>query len=108
MLSETKPNIPRPACDDDGLHIHPSTLTGILQRLADRGMLRRIAHPDDARRVQLELTPKGKRLTAPGVGAVESAVKRVLAKFEDADVQGTRDLLMAIADGLETSRDVVK
>ena len=83
------------------LHIHPSTLTGILQRLADRGLLRRIAHPDDARRVQLELTAKGKRLTAPGVGAVESAVKRVLARCDAADVEGARTLLVAIADGLE-------
>ena len=90
------------------LHIHPSTLTGILQRLAERGLLRRIAHPDDARRVQLELTPKGKRLTAPGGGAVESAVKRVLAKFDAADVQGARDLLMALATGLETERDAEK
>jgi len=83
------------------LHIHPSTLTGILQRLTDRGMLRRVSHPDDARRVQLELTPKGKRLTAPGVGAVESAVKRVLSRFDEADVQDTRELLTALADGLE-------
>jgi DNA-binding MarR family transcriptional regulator len=84
------------------LHIHPSTLTGILQRLAERGLLRRIAHPDDARRVQLELTAKGKRLTAPGVGAVETAVKRVLGRFGDSDLQSTRDLLTAIADGLQS------
>jgi DNA-binding MarR family transcriptional regulator len=83
------------------LHIHPSTLTGILQRLSERGLLRRFAHPDDARRVQLELTAKGKRLTAPGVGAVESAVKRVLSRFDSADVQSTRALLVAIANGLE-------
>jgi len=84
------------------LHIHPSTLTGILQRLADRRLLKRIAHPDDARRVQLELTAKASRLTAPGVGAVESAVKRVLARFGASDVQATRDLLVALADGLES------
>lgn len=83
------------------LHIHPSTLTGILQRLADRGLLRRIAHPQDARRVQLELTAKGRRLTSPGVGAVESAVKRVLSRFAEGEVQSTRTLLTALAVGLE-------
>lgn len=90
------------------LHIHPSTLTGILQRLEDRRLLKRISHPDDARRVQLELTAKGARLTTPGVGAVESAVKRVLARFADADVQATRDLLMALAEGLASQDDSAK
>jgi DNA-binding MarR family transcriptional regulator len=90
------------------LHIHPSTLTGILQRLADRDLLRRVAHPDDARRVQLDLTSKGKRLTAPSVGAVETAVKRVLARFAANDIQSTRDLLSALADGLEAQRESTK
>ena len=90
------------------LHIHPSTLTGILQRLTDRGLLRRVAHPDDARRVQLDLTTKGKRLTAANVGAVESAVKRVLSRFDAADVQSTRELLAALAGGLEAQRESTK
>lgn len=90
------------------LHIHPSTLTGILQRLTDRGLLRRVAHPDDARRVQLDLTTKGKRLTAANVGAVESAVKRVLSRFDAADVQSTRELLSALAGGLEAQRESTK
>ncbi len=90
------------------LHIHPSTLTGILQRLGERGLLRRVAHPDDARRVQLDLTPKGKRLTAPSVGAVETAVKRVLSRVDAADVQSTRELLAALAEGLEAQRDSTK
>jgi DNA-binding MarR family transcriptional regulator len=87
------------------LHIHPSTLTGILQRLVDHDLVRRSLHPDDARRVRLELTAKGRRLTAPGVGTVEIAVKRVLARFAEAEVRGTRELLMALADGLDVNTD---
>lgn len=87
------------------LHIHPSTLTGILQRLADHDLLRRSLDPEDARRARLELTAKGKRLTAPGVGTVEIAVKRVLARFDEAEVGSTRELLTALADGLDVSAD---
>ena len=87
------------------LHIHPSTLTGILQRLVDHDLVRRTPDPDDARRARLELTMKGRRLTAPGVGTVEIAVKRVLARFGEADVRGTRELLTALADGLDVSSD---
>ena len=90
------------------LHLHPSTLTGILQRLNEAGLLRRVTNPDDARRVQLDLTPKGKRLTGPSVGAVETAVKRVLARFDAGDVQSTRALLMALADSLEEQRTAAK
>ena len=85
------------------LHIHPSTLTGILQRLVDHDLLRRSLDPEDARRARLELTAKGRRLTAPGVGTVEIAVKRVLARFAEAEVGSTRELLTALADGLDVS-----
>ncbi len=46
------------------LRIHPSTLTGILQRLGQRRLVSSARDPKDARRVRLELTPLGKRLDA--------------------------------------------
>src|SRR5213075_940670 len=44
------------------LHVHPSTLTGILKRLEQRGILQRRTDPRDARRALFSLTPKGKKL----------------------------------------------
>src|SRR5436189_3499519 len=41
------------------LHVHPSTLTGILKRLEARGILQRRPDPRDARRALLALTAKG-------------------------------------------------
>ena len=85
------------------LHVHPSTLTGILQRLEGRGLLRRLTDPGDGRRVQLEITGKGKRLTVPAVGTVESAIKRLMATWTDAELSATRRTLAAIADQLDGS-----
>jgi len=85
------------------LHVHPSTLTGILQRLEGRGLLRRLTDPSDGRRVQLEITGKGKRLTVPAVGTVESAIKRLMATWTDAELSATRRTLSAIADQLNGS-----
>jgi DNA-binding MarR family transcriptional regulator len=82
------------------LHVHPSTLTGILKRLETRGLLRRLSDPSDARRVRLELTAKGRRLTVPAMGTVESSIKRVLAKWTDAELASTRRALTLIADTL--------
>src|SRR5437016_12619726 len=44
------------------LHVHPSTLTGILKRLEMRGILQRPADPRDARRALFGLTAKGRKL----------------------------------------------
>src|SRR5437868_12246913 len=41
------------------LHVHPSTLTGVLRRLEARGVLQRKADPSDARRALFGLTPRG-------------------------------------------------
>jgi DNA-binding MarR family transcriptional regulator len=85
------------------LHVHPSTLTGILQRLEGRRLLRRLTDPSDARRVQLEITARGKRLTVPSVGTVESAIKRLMSTWTDSELNVTRRTLTAIAEELDGS-----
>src|SRR5437660_9488129 len=44
------------------LRLHPSTITGILQRLVARGYLERTSDPGDSRRARLRLKPRGVRL----------------------------------------------
>src|SRR2546422_9062816 len=58
------------------LHVHPSTLTGILKRLESRGLLQRRTDPRDARRALFMLTPKGRKLDTVRTGIVEQAVRR--------------------------------
>ena len=82
------------------LHIHPSTATGILQRLASRRLVERRADPGDARRLRLQLTAKGRRLTAPRVGTVEASVRRTLSRFTPDDVKRTRQVLAALSSSL--------
>lgn len=47
------------------LGLDPGYLSRILRRFGARGLLRRAAHPDDARRNTLALTAKGRRTIAP-------------------------------------------
>jgi DNA-binding MarR family transcriptional regulator len=82
------------------LHIHPSTATGILQRLASRQLVQRRADPGDARRLQLQLTSKGRRLTAPRVGTIEASVRRTLGRFPATDVKRTRLVLTELSSVL--------
>jgi DNA-binding MarR family transcriptional regulator len=62
------------------LHVHPSTLTGVLQRLIDQRLVERAAAASDRRRAQLRLTAPGRRIDGLGRGTVEAAVKSVLRR----------------------------
>lgn len=82
------------------LHVHPSTLTGVLQRLTGQGLLERTADPADGRRSILRLTTRGTRVNAMGRGTVEAAVRRALQQVSDADRAATRRVLTALAQQL--------
>ena len=73
------------------LHLHPSTLTGILQRLVERGLVHRSADPEDARRALLELTAKGRQLDALRSGTVEAAVRRALQRLPTRSVRAVEE-----------------
>ena len=82
------------------LHVHPSTLTGVLKRLEKRGLLERKSDPLDARRALFQLTQPGRTLDVPAAGTVEAAVTRVLGRMSRARILGAQEVLTALADEL--------
>ncbi len=44
------------------LKVTPSNVTGIIDRLAEQGLVTRAANPEDRRMLMLQLTPKGEQL----------------------------------------------
>lgn len=83
------------------LHVHPSTLTGVLSRLIDRKLISRTAHPDDRRRTVLRLTDQGRRLDKLHAGTVEAAVRQALKGTPPSDHAAAGRLLARIAESLE-------
>ena len=63
------------------LHVHPSTLTGIVKRLESQGLVRRRPDPRDRRRSLLGLTDKGRTLDVE----TEVAIARQEARPLEAD-----------------------
>jgi len=63
-----------------GLGQHPSTLSGVLARLEQRGLLVRTIDAADRRRVRFRLTPGGKKIDRERRGTIEAAVRRALAR----------------------------
>lgn len=83
------------------LHMHPSTLTGVLQRLAAQKLVVRRRAPNDRRRAVLQLTPQGRTVNAASAGTVESAVARALDGASRHEVAATTRLLARLADQLD-------
>ena len=83
------------------IRLHPSTITGVVQRLVDKKLLERVGDRTDRRRVQLRLRPEAKRYTRRSEGTIESGIARVLSQVPAAHVGCTRTVLAAIATALE-------
>jgi DNA-binding MarR family transcriptional regulator len=83
------------------LHLHPSTMTGIVQRLVRDGHVARGKHGEDARKEALSLTDKGRAaLEVKGGPSYEQAVRKALGRFDDTSVETARQVLAAIAEEL--------
>lgn len=82
------------------LHVHPSTLTGIIQRLQRQGLLVRRLDPRDGRRYLLSLTDKGRSFDVETEGTVESAIAQVLGTSRPEHVEAARRVLASIAEVL--------
>jgi DNA-binding MarR family transcriptional regulator len=52
------------------LMIHPTSVTNIVDRLEDQGLVRRVAHPTDRRTTLCEITGAGRRVVAAATEAV--------------------------------------
>jgi MarR family transcriptional regulator, organic hydroperoxide resistance regulator len=87
------------------LHLHPSTLTGVLRRLSRRGLIRRKPDSDDHRRVRLSLTDTGRKSDQGVHGTIEGAVRHALRDASAVDLAGGRRLLRRLEQSLETLSD---
>lgn len=81
--------------------ISKGTLTGVAGTLERRGLLRRRAHPDDARRVLLSLTPGGRRLMTKLFPEFNAEEARVLEPLSAREIQTLASSLRKIVMGLE-------
>lgn len=57
------------------------TVTRVLDRMQDRGHVRRIAHESDRRITLISITPSGNRLVARLIGEAKEHERRVLEPF---------------------------
>lgn len=87
------------------MQLHPSTLTGVLKRLQERGIIERRADPKDGRRALLGLTARGRELDSLRTGTVEAAVRQALKAMPRRKLEAAQDVLAAVAEALQPQQD---
>ena len=79
------------------LHLHPGTVTGIVQRLEEIGLVARERSTEDVRRMHLTLTTQGRAVDRRRKGTVEAAVRRALGGLRPAQIKEASQVMQRLA-----------
>jgi DNA-binding MarR family transcriptional regulator len=96
-LAQLEPGVPRAVGDlVAATGQRPSTLTGVLDRLEVKRLVRRRVNPADRRSFTVELTAAGSRAAARVHATFAALEARVLADLSPAATTGFHDVLRAL------------
>lgn len=82
------------------MYLDSSTITGLLDRMEQKGLIQRCPVPTDRRALNVILTPAGKELEGPVSQAIIDANQQVLKDVGDAEAQKLMQLLLEVAFGV--------
>jgi DNA-binding MarR family transcriptional regulator len=89
------------------MHLDPSTVTGVVDRLQKRGLLVRATDPEDRRRVVLSLTAEGAQLLKGAPHPAQGQLLHALHAMDLERVKGLNETLKQLAADMEVdSMDV--
>jgi DNA-binding MarR family transcriptional regulator len=77
-----------------------STLTNVLDRLEERGLVRREPHPSDRRSIVIHLTTSGQRIGAHVAHVLDALEREVRGSVGVRDLQGVDAVVVALARAL--------
>jgi len=82
------------------LHLHPSTVSGLVKRLSDRGLISRSSDGPDRRRAQLRVTPAGIERLSVSEPTIESAVLSALARVPPRQIDAALKVMASVSVSL--------
>ena len=84
-----------------GLMLSSAGVTSRIDRLERRGLVRRLADPDDRRGVIIELTNEGRDVVDEAVAAVTISDRQLLERLDPHELEQLEGLLRKLLGGLE-------
>ena len=86
------------------LAVKPSTVNGILDRMEEKGIIRRTADKNDQRQKRVSATEKGRELKALVQNAFQDAEAAMARGLRPDEVEALRSLLGRVIENLEEDR----
>jgi DNA-binding MarR family transcriptional regulator len=86
------------------LHYNQGALTRLLDKLEQRGYLKRVPDPVDRRALRLELTAKGRAVRKRVIGYCDAVAERTFACTTSRERETLQDLLTRVLDGMRERR----
>jgi DNA-binding MarR family transcriptional regulator len=77
--------------------LRPSTATGVLDRLEDRGLLGRLPNPADRRSTTIELSNEGQTMARKVMAAMRAVDDQIRASTPDSSLMGYHEVVGAIS-----------
>jgi DNA-binding MarR family transcriptional regulator len=87
------------------LHYNPGALTRLLDKLEQRGYLKRVPDRDDRRALRLELTTQGKALRKRVIGYCDAVASRIFEGTTAREREQLHDVLSRVLDGIRARRE---
>ena len=85
----------------DRLSVSRATVTGLLDSLEQRRLIRRVPHPQDRRMLRIEMTPLARRLLNRLAPEHDRALRRIFAGLPGRDQQRLHALLTRLRTQLD-------
>ena len=83
------------------MYVHPSTISGLMDRLEKKGYVIRDRSQEDRRVVQVELTPRGNRLAKKAPNPIQGRMIYGLRRVKKEELQRIRDSVQTLVDIME-------
>jgi MarR family transcriptional regulator, organic hydroperoxide resistance regulator len=78
--------------------MNKSTLTGLLDRLVDQGLVKRTVNPEDRRSFVVDITAKGKSGALRLRTVLDTLERRISERITEAELAGFHEVMSAIAE----------
>ncbi len=83
------------------LHVHPSTMVGVVDRLEAKGLVARKPDPVDRRRVRLSLTAAGRALRKKAPHPAQGRLRAALEDMPEKQIQDMHRALQTLVKSME-------
>jgi DNA-binding MarR family transcriptional regulator len=85
------------------MHITTGTMTTVLDTLERNGYIRRLADPDDRRRVLVDITPTAQTVLDQMLPEVQQLAKAIMGVLDDDALHGLLETLTTLTETIQNS-----